>query len=58
LTEQNVVDATRKGCPSIVITFTESGAKKPGELSEAHAYRPLAILVDEKAIAARPDDPR
>jgi preprotein translocase subunit SecD len=37
---------------SIEITFTDAGAKKAAKLSEGHADRPLAVLVEGKAIAA------
>lgn len=37
---------------SIEITFTDAGAKKAGKLSETHADRPLAVVVDGKVIAA------
>jgi preprotein translocase subunit SecD len=38
--------------PTIEITFTEAGAKKAAKLSEDHADKPVAIVVDGKVIAA------
>ncbi|HEX4608922.1 MAG TPA: hypothetical protein VH092_12015, partial [Urbifossiella sp.] len=37
---------------SVEITFTDAGARKAGKLSEDHADRPLAVLVDGKVLAA------
>ena len=38
--------------PVIEITFTEAGAKKAAKLSEDHADKPIAIVVDGKVLAA------
>ena len=38
--------------PTIEITFTEAGAKKAAKLSEDHADKPIAIVVDGKVLAA------
>lgn len=37
---------------TIEITFTEAGAKKAAKLSEDHADKPVAIVVDGKVLAA------
>jgi preprotein translocase subunit SecD len=38
--------------PTIEITFTEAGAKKAAKVSEDHADKPIAIVVDGKVLAA------
>jgi preprotein translocase subunit SecD len=38
--------------PAIEITFTDAGAKKAAKVSEDHADKPLAIVVDGKVLAA------
>lgn len=38
--------------PAVELTFTEAGAKKAAKLSEDHAGRPVALVVDGKVLAA------
>jgi preprotein translocase subunit SecD len=38
--------------PAVDLTFTEAGAKKMAKLSEEHADKPVALVVDGKVLAA------
>ena len=38
--------------PTVELTFTAAGARKAAKLSEEHADRPVALVVDGKVLAA------
>ena len=38
--------------PAVELTFTDAGAKKAAKLSEEHADKPVALVVDGKVLAA------
>jgi preprotein translocase subunit SecD len=38
--------------PTVELTFTDAGAKKAAKLSEEHADKPVALVVDGKVLAA------
>lgn len=41
-----------QGRPAIEVIFTKEGARKMARLSERHAGKPLAILIDGKVVSA------
>jgi preprotein translocase subunit SecD len=45
------IDDKDKG-PMVEIVFTKEGAKKAAKLSEEHADKPVAILIDGKVVSA------
>jgi preprotein translocase subunit SecD len=54
-TNEDIADArvdTLNEPVAVIVVFTKEGAKKMAKLSEEHKGKPLAILVDGKAISA------